>query len=360
MVREDYHHEYERDTKSLVELIRERHKALLEHLNEAEQRGRRLKDFVIRPNNASMLSDPVRIKNLGEISDHLHSMLIYLSSAEKTQPNAGLDKAPLYSLLDEIKDPETLSPESAWELSGRAQVEHTRLGDATHLYILLKAELESNGNNKTTSNMNFLRADLENLLCAYEEGEFGKTSARRKEARSFLLDLQQARHHEYRRDRAKMRIRSKYLRFAGILLSVSLLVFCALYIAASSLGYLSILLPLLAVSSGATGSVLSRAYKLSRQPLLASDKTNGGNDPPLGIRQLLANRIFWVQLVIGGTVGLALFLVFSGGLISLPGVDDDVAQNPTIAAIVGFLAGFSEPFSLGTLDRVAGQVSNSD
>jgi hypothetical protein len=74
---------------------------------------------------------------------------------------------------------------------------------------------------------------------------------------------------------------------------------------------------------------------------------------PLGIRALIADKkTFLAQPVIGATTALILFLVFQAGFIQIGGLKE---LTPAAYGLVGFLGGFSEPFVLGILDKVAGQ-----
>jgi hypothetical protein len=108
--------------------------------------------------------------------------------------------------------------------------------------------------------------------------------------------------------------------------------------------------------AGAVGSVLSRAIKLGKQPQdAATDKKTA--ETPLGIRALISgSRIFYAQLVIGATSALILFLVFHTGLVQIGGKEE---LEPAAYGLLGFLAGFSEPFFIGVLDKVAGEAGSS-
>ena len=120
--------------------------------------------------------------------------------------------------------------------------------------------------------------------------------------------------------------------------------------------------------AGAVGSVLSRAYKLGRQPLRPDstekkpippqpDPTEKTTEPPLGIRVLMSNwRVFLAQPAIGGTIAIILFAVFRSGLVQLGGMSQ---PSPSAYIIIGFLAGFSEPFAIDILNKVAGQAGSS-
>ena len=184
----------------------------------------------------------------------------------------------------------------------------------------------------------------------YEKGEFDDRS--RLKAQRSLQHLQEARIAEFRRDRAKLNLRGTYLFRMGIILALLLtgLSYFYIYSDPSTDAYLL----LFVLFSGATGSVLSRAIKLGRQPLRVDTENEAGGEPPLGIRALVSGwKVFLAQPVIGATAALILFLIIEAGLTPV------VVWPPAKYGLVCFLAGFSEPFFIGVLDKVAGQVSGS-
>jgi hypothetical protein len=110
------------------------------------------------------------------------------------------------------------------------------------------------------------------------------------------------------------------------------------------------------LSSGALASILSRAMKLINQPL-HKDPEIKTKVPPLGIRAMMSeSNIFIAQLLIGATSALMVFLVFSSGQIQLVVPEE---SKPAAYGIIGFLAGFSEVYFIGILDKVAGQTGGS-
>ena len=113
---------------------------------------------------------------------------------------------------------------------------------------------------------------------------------------------------------------------------------------------------LVVLLAGAIGSVLSRAIKLSKQPLHSE---SGGKitETPLGIRAIISeSKIFNAQIVIGAAAALIIFLIFSWGVITIKGFD---ITDKNTYAVLAFLAGFSEPFFTGILDKVAGKAGSS-
>ncbi|HEU0079246.1 MAG TPA: hypothetical protein VFQ76_16445, partial [Longimicrobiaceae bacterium] len=104
--------------------------------------------------------------------------------------------------------------------------------------------------------------------------------------------------------------------------------------------------------AGAVGSVLSRAIKLGGQgaPALPGDA-----QPPLGIRALYSGwKVFLAQPVIGAASAFLVYLVLQSRLLAF---GTATADDPAALGLVAFLAGFSEPFFIGTLDRIAGRAA---
>jgi len=65
-----------------------------------------------------------------------------------------------------------------------------------------------------------------------------------------------------------------------------------------------------------------------------------------------------VQPLIGAAAGLFLFLLIESRVVGLPGTTDKTDWW-FVLATYGFIAGFSEPFLLGTVRRVAGTAEKN-
>jgi hypothetical protein len=157
----------------------------------------------------------------------------------------------------------------------------------------------------------------------------------RERARTQLLDLYRARAMSYALERARSMPRARRLLFLApfLLLLVALLVVTAV-LAISSLSWWG---ALLAAVAGAVGATLSGAFKLRDQAPRVSDM-----------------RVFWyvfsVQPLIGAVAGLFLLLVLLSGIVKVADVGNVWATRGAVA----FAAGFSEPFLLKTVGRLAG------
>jgi len=139
----------------------------------------------------------VRIKNLEKIIGHLQNILLFLDPPCKTACGG---TASLISLLDQIKDPEEMEPNNAWELSDLFKIEVIRHCDDPYLFMLLKAQAKLDSTHKWDKH--FPGDCLETLLKSYTCGKFIDCYGR-LEARRFLEYLEQAQIDEYRRDAPK-------------------------------------------------------------------------------------------------------------------------------------------------------------
>lgn len=324
----------------LVHLVRSAEVKVRTHLNELG--NRKLRWLV--PDH------PIKTKNLEKIAGHLQNVLVRLVRRNpdgSSQAARDTISASLSPLLDQVEEPKKMAFDSAWEVADLLELELLQLADDTELYMLLIEE--------QTAAPRYAQAHLEALIAGYAEanGQF-KDDKSRSAARRALEHLQQARISEYRRDRAKAKLRGIYLTTMAGFLGIFAAGMCYFYLTASRGGETSLLL--LVVFSGAAGSVLSRAVKLGKQPLHANPDAES-NEPPLGIRALLSGwKVFFAQPVIGATAALILFLTLQAGLFQF---GKNQTLGPAGMGLLGFLAGFSEPFFLGVLDKVTGQGQGS-
>jgi hypothetical protein len=326
----------------LEKRIRAAERTLRNYLNDLARQKRRW----------LLLDDPVRMKNLEKVAGYLQSLLSHLHSGRGAQAETELSAS-----LDQIAVPGKLSSSSAWELADALEVALIRVGDDAYIHTLLKAESRPDGSGDRWGER-FSVKDLKRLQSNYSDGKFHHAYAL-AEARCFLEYLRHSQTAEYRRDRAKIRLRGKYLLRMVLILAALVFGLCYFLLATTQAATgptsgdrIDSNVVWLMLLSGAVGSVLSRAIKLGNQPL--HEKGNEKIAEPLGIRALMSGwTVFLAQPVIGATSGLVLYLVFQAGLVQ---IGDERELGPAAYTLLGFLAGFSEPFFLGTLDKVTGQV----
>jgi len=332
--------------------------SLVDRVRSAERKVREyLDDIGNRKLRWLPLHHPVKTKNLEKIAGDLQSILARLESGDRAAGERS--RASLETLLDQLEHPEHIAFDTAWELADLLELEILQLTDDPHLFMRLTSTNEDPILGPRLR-AHLPKPKLDDLLASYSENGKFKDNHFSLEARCALELLQQSLINEYRVDRAKARLRGIYLITMAVFLGVFLLGMCYFYLAASrpasdtSAGNATLLM--LTLLSGAAGSVLSRAIQLGKQPLRAeTDKPQA--EPPLGIRTLLAGwKVFFAQPVIGATAAMILFLVVFARWINF---GSDQLLQPASLALLGFVAGFSEPFFLGVLDKVAGKANAS-
>jgi hypothetical protein len=333
------------DSQNLIKEVRKTAENLREHLNRLSKKRYRLPGFS---------PDPVQTKNLEKIAGYLQNILVYFDVHNSEALPPGQRAESLRSLLEQLKTPSALSANNSWELADLLDTELLWFSDDADLYIRLKAQ-QGSANDDAANRNNYFPGDyLQILINHYQEGKFA--DAHRLEVIHFLEYFKQAQISEYRRDRAKVQLRGSYLAWMAVMLGLMLLGLGSFYVASRRDETRDLWQLLLMAFAGATGSVLSRAVKLGKQPLHISD-AKGTREPPLGIRALLSDwKVFLAQPVIGAATALVIFLAISSGLLQIGGMKE---FHPAGYALIGFLSGFSEPFFIGTLDKITGGSGNA-
>lgn len=153
-------------------------------------------------------------------------------------------------------------------------------------------------------------------------------------ARNQLSSFRRARGNDYQVHRARQRMRARNLNLLAALL-VPLVVALALLLAAKPVGGASARDVGLVAVLGALGAVMSGTIR-------ARDRLVRGSD----LRAFRAGLL--AQVLIGAASSLILFLLLASSILTIAGADSVEGR-----AIFGFVAGFSEPFFLKTVERVA-------
>ncbi len=335
-------HPAQEDLVRVRDRIRKIQGTLAEHLNGLRRKRNRWPE-VFR-------YDPVRTKNLEKAASHLQQLLAMLESAEREGRRVGV--ASLGVLLDRLDGQGIagISGHGAWELADALSLELVRCADDARLHVLLSGKGLLVGQGWET---HFPDDLLRAVAGAYSDGGF-RPEHRRLQARYILEEVEQLRVQEFRRDRALAELRGIYLGRMVLVLLLTLLPFAGFFLVASAssprFDAASPDAVLLVLFAGAVGSVLSRAIKLGGQGTL---QAAADGEAPLGIRALYAGwKVFLAQPVIGAASAFLVYLVLRSRLLALGSA---TADDPAALALVAFLAGFSEPFFIGTLDRIAGQ-----
>jgi hypothetical protein len=333
-----------------------------------DKQGNTLREFLNLDITRRDSEHPVKKLHLEQIASHLHSILYCLNTSNNRLADNEVARASLHSLLMQIEDPEQLSRESAWELAGEFERQLIELGDDTYLYTVLKDEVRVKYVPTIAGWDEHFSGDELWKICENYQEDSGKFSNNYSDkAREFLRHLHLARTEEYRRDRAKMDLRDRYLRrmFPWLLAFVGLL--CGSYIILSSPDvlesspnhwanlsppdpqplwpYYMYLLFLLSFVffSGAVGSVLGRAYRLGRKAQ-REDPESSSSESSIGIRQLLAEgKNITAQAFVGAAAAVIVYIVLDAFLQRNLG---EISYG-----VIGFLTGFSEPFFTRTLEQ---------
>lgn len=341
--------------------------------------------------------NPVRIKNLEKVLAFLRVLQHMLADPHvAASPEQCEALRSLLVSLEKCESLETLSFNNAWELADMLEAELLQLGD--HDYV--KSAWLTWPRTRIPDTVRDVVVGRDRNLSVKGNG-----STLEAFVRPWLIEDQRDLAHEYRRDRAMITLRRSYLNFMAITLLLLDLAFCVFLInvqrnpipfvptAAKVTGESRVIeatpegavttasdamnaaapasattpsngsdstwiahfsLLLLAMVSGAIGSVVARATKLSHQPLPSEPASGKGQEMPLGIRSLMSNwSAFFAQVMLGATAGLVIYLVFSSRLLVIEGIE---AHTPAPLAVLAFIAGFSEPFLTNVVDGITRRV----
>jgi hypothetical protein len=310
-------------------------------------------------------SNPELLQVYGVIYDHLCEAQRLLT-ARASDPAGDADRIGqrLHTLLGKSRTHVT-NVHAAWALAGSLGHMLLLLGDDNYIIARLEAEREREQKKLPGSWTEYLAVEtLDDLLQKYKPGDATGQRARAVESLALLY----ARRSAYMRTlRAGEEIKADYLnRLTFVLTLLLLLLLETVYLASSEaagarlsgsvLGHLWTLVTLnfkldfadpnvknalVAAMTGAVGSTLSGFYKL--------------RDATGGIPTLRSFRsAMRAQPFVGATAGVLLMLLIKSGVVAIGDVGGAEASNWLRLAVFCFFAGFSEPFFLGVVQRVAG------
>ena len=233
---------------------------------------------------------------------------------------------------------ECLSEKAAWDIADDLKELLPTVASDAYLYTLLldeKARLEKDKGHWCDY---FEDSSLQEIISKYEQMDGGFRQERNKVI-DRLTALYKFRNDKGRHDRAREGIRARYLeKMAGILAGGILLVLMS-WFAITNDAYQTLLL-FFVVIAGAIGALLSRALRLRNLNFITEIN-------------ILMNTII-TQAVLGGVLAMIVWLVLYSGVITIQGFEvGGFTVKPSTYFIIGFISGFSEPFALGILERVA-------
>ena len=235
------------------------------------------------------------------------------------------------------RDVEKLSIDSAWELANELKRHLLVLGDIPYVWAQLEYEAERDKKRGKWHRWSehLPASKLRGLMAAREQGTIDR--AVHLDAVRSLRMLYELRAEEGLDRRARAAQKCRYLNALIVFLLLSLVALSASIYEVGRGGVWKSLV--LAASAGALGAVLSGTFRV-RDRLVELDDL----------------RSFWpamrIQPLIGATAGLVTLLVLETGAVDLG--PEAAAPAPWAAiALFTFASGFSEPFFLGLVERVA-------
>jgi hypothetical protein len=303
-----------------------------------------LEQVVPRPLNLTQLlaperwlptrhADPELRKVLGVIQTHLSETrrLLAMPAADGAFRDAAVHE--LRSLLQQ--DPARLAIDSAWELAGALKRLNLRVGDESYVASRLEYERSRAGASGQWHGWNghFDAAELDELLQAFRTRR--PTPVEHTRAVDRLTFLYLMREEAGRDRRARAALKCLYLtKLAPALLALLIGLGVAVNYATKG-SFLETIL--LTACAGGMGSMLSGVFKV-RDQLVRLDELRG----------------FWpamrVQPIVGACAGLIVFLVLDSHAIALGSASSATWSG---RGLLAFAAGFSEPFFLWIVQRVA-------
>jgi len=233
--------------------------------------------------------------------------------------------------------------DDGWELANRLKRLNLRLGRLDRAYVQSLLENESAHLNDATHwhswDQHFRCEELTQLLKAYDVDPVDDPTRDRAVDRLNFLFLRRAEAGRDRRTRAA--VKDLYLRHLAVVMVPFLLGLGAIACISTTTSPASHSVWrsfVVAALAGALGSTLSGVLKL-RDQLLRQDELRAFKPAML------------VQPLVGASAGALVFLLLAGRAISVGSLDPVAWPSP---GLLGFVAGFSEPFFVGLVDRVAG------
>ena len=280
----------------------------------------------------SRRADPELRKVLAIIQTHLSETRRLLGSPQtKSTLRKEAAERELTAILHQ--DPNALAIDSAWELAGSLKRLNVELGDEEFLASRLEFEQGRADAHWHGWNAHFDPGELRELVRAFRSRLPTKTE--RAQAVDRLTFLYLRRDEAGRDRRARAALKRQYLtRLAPLLL----VLFIGLGVAVNYATKGTFLETILLVAcAGALGSTLSGVFKV-RDHLVRLDELRG----------------FWpamrVQPIVGACAGLFVFLILDSQAVQLSAGSSETWSG---RGVLAFAAGFSEPFFLGIVQRVA-------
>ena len=243
---------------------------------------------------------------------------------------------PILAELLSIDPDQTLRSAVAWQIHDQLSIvilDHSRGADLT---ALIAAELSAQAA-KSAPLPGSPQDRLSTVSVLLES--YPADAAAEANARALLRIIWREKARQRGEDRQLRRTRTDYLnQWSFVLIPLVVLLLCMISLAAVHPQTVVVVL-LLTAFAGAAGSTLGGVLRLRDLPELTN------------IRNLKTGIV--AQPLVGGVAALFLFLLLESHIVVLPGVSATGTPSWQALGIYGFVAGFSEPFFIGILGRVA-------
>lgn len=277
----------------------------------------------------TLLREPERRKYL----HRLHDALADLERIDEAAPISG--QTGLRNALTRLAPQATIPNDELWAILNETQLARVRHGDSETVCALIEDELQWHKGQTSWLTWDTLYPDsrIPPAVTQYRAGGPVDAGALAS-ARNMLLSMYRARHDDEVARRARGEERAKNLQVLAILLALLLTAFVVVYALAADEGsdweQFAIL-----ISAGGAGAAISGTIK-------ARDRLTRQGDIHRFRDALPA------QLLVGAATAVFVYLLFRSEIISFGNVDLDTNEA---RAAIAFLAGFSEPWVLRTIER---------
>jgi hypothetical protein len=259
--------------------------------------------------------DPERRKAMSRARDFIQRIRETVPPSNLT-PDPALEEATQALLERAAEDEAWVGRENAWDMAEELRLAWWRRASDGELRCLLQKEQKDE--TAVTWSMYFESAVLTKLLAETPPDDF------RDRALEHLLRLQHERVDRVRHDRTQQKILQFFVwKLTGVI---------GVLFAACVVLHLLDQQAIVPIVAGALGAALSGALKI-----------RDGNPR---IRELRRSHSFiFIQALLGAIAALVMTWIGAERLLAFDGAN--------LSAFVGFLSGFSEPFFLGTMGRLA-------
>jgi hypothetical protein len=278
-----------------------------------------------------------KVPRNAELRKNLERLHTAIADARRLERDGKLNDA-ARAVLGELLAPEPPnSTDALGEILEEVDQALIAAGDATLLCALLELEYARDDQEGGTGITTWRTLKMKRPLAASVEYARGGpvASGSLEEARRKLSMLYRSRQSLYGLSRARSGTKAMRLVWlAPVMAGLALMLIFVVDLAADDANWRS---GLLVAVAGALGATLSGALKLRDQ-----------------LPRITSLRTFWyafaLQVPIGAVAGLFLWIVLESGLVEVA----DQGADWAVEAAVAFAAGFSEPFVLKTVERIAG------